>query len=104
MEPLPDGVFFEKDKRLYCEADFLLLFGDRCARCGEAIIGRCLNALDLKWHPDHFTCDECGVALAGSSYIKRLGRPYCKPCNERLKARGTRELLAGRGRRGWSVR
>jgi predicted RNA-binding Zn-ribbon protein involved in translation (DUF1610 family) len=89
LETLPDGAFFEQDGRLYCEVDYLLLFGDRCARCGEAVVGRCLNALDLKWHPDHFTCDECGQTLAGSSFFKRLGRPFCKPCNEKLKQRGT---------------
>ena len=90
LESLPNGKFFDKDMRLYCEVDYMLLFGDRCARCGEAILGRCLNALDLKWHPEHFTCDECGDSLAGSSFFKRLGRPFCKPCNEKLKQTGTR--------------
>ena len=104
LEPLPDGQFFEKNGRLYCDIDYMLLFADRCARCGDGIVGRCLNALNSKWHPEHFTCDECGVTLAGSSFFKRQDRPMCKACNDRLKIVGThraasRHDAAANGRR-----
>jgi len=85
LMPFPEGKFFEQEGNLYCEPDYQILFGNRCGRCGENIIGRCINALDLKWHPEHFTCDECGEPLAGTSFVKRHGRPYCKPCNQKLK-------------------
>jgi len=35
----------------------------------------------------HFTCDECGKSLGGTSFVKRLGRPYCKECLELIKQR-----------------
>jgi len=85
LMPFPEGKFFEQEGKLYCEADYQCLYGNRCGRCGENIVGRCINALDLKWHPEHFTCDECGNQLAGTSFVKRLGRPHCKPCAQKLK-------------------
>ena len=92
LTPFPEGKFFENESKLYCEADYQVLFGNRCARCGENVMGRCINALDLKWHPEHFNCDECGQQLAGTSFVKKLGRPFCKPCAQRLKQEGALPL------------
>ena len=88
LMPFPEGKFFENESKLYCESDYQVLFGNRCGRCGENIIGRCINGLDLKWHPEHFTCDECGQQLAGNSFVKKFGRPYCKSCSAKLKQLG----------------
>lgn len=85
LMPFPGGKFFESLGKLYCEADYQTCFGNRCGRCGESIMGRCVTALDMKWHPEHFTCDMCGSALAGTSFVKRLGRPYCKDCVVKLR-------------------
>lgn len=60
----------------------------RCGRCAEIIRGKCITAMDIKWHPDHFTCENCGKPLAGTTFVKRNGKPYCKPCLERLKIQG----------------
>lgn len=74
-----------EDDKLYCEKDYYVLFGDRCARCGGIITEKLVSALDLKFHADHFTCEECGKALVGTSFIKRNDRPYCRECNSTLK-------------------
>ncbi|KAI3652424.1 hypothetical protein MP228_002749 [Amoeboaphelidium protococcarum] len=86
LRPFPEGSFIQaEDKHLYCEQDYYTIFGDRCARCGELIMERMIDALDLKWHADHFTCDHCGKVLAGSSYMKKGDRPFCKECHLKLK-------------------
>ena len=51
-QPFPDGEFFPVDGRLYCPTDFHEQFGSRCKGCGEVIVGRCLTAMDAKWHAD----------------------------------------------------
>lgn len=87
LMPFAEGKFFENSGRLFCEKDYQALFGSRCARCGETISGRSITALDMKWHPEHFMCDECGKPLAGTSFMKRFGRPLCKECLELIKQR-----------------
>ena len=71
-------------KSLLCERDYLILYGDRCAGCGDLITDKCITALDMKWHAEHFTCDSCGVQLAGGSYVKRHDGPICKNCANTL--------------------
>lgn len=90
LRPFPDGQFMQSpdDNMLYCEQDYYKLFGDRCARCGDLITERCIDALDLKWHHDHFCCDSCGKSLAGGSFVKRGDRPFCKECSNKLKNTG----------------
>ncbi|KAI9104817.1 hypothetical protein DFS34DRAFT_214499 [Phlyctochytrium arcticum] len=85
LEPFPENIFFEAGGRYYCDFDYTVLYGARCGRCGEIIRGKCLTALDMKWHPEHFTCDQCGKPLAGTTFVKKNNKPYCKPCVERLK-------------------
>lgn len=85
LMPFPGGNHYEHGGRLYCQHDYETHFGHRCGRCGNSIVGRFVNALDLKWHPEHFTCEACGTGLAGTSFVKRMGRPYCKPCVTALK-------------------
>lgn len=88
LEPFQDSQFFTIEERMLCEFDFLLLHGNRCSRCGEIISGKFITALGEKWHEDHFTCELCGLQLNGGSFFKRQGKPYCKPCNEKLKNKG----------------
>ncbi|KAI8819404.1 uncharacterized protein EV422DRAFT_568834 [Fimicolochytrium jonesii] len=87
LEPFPENIFFETEGRFYCEFDYTVLHGARCGRCGEIIRGKCITAMDMKWHPDHFTCVTCGKSLAGSTFVKKKSKPYCKPCVERLKVK-----------------
>ncbi len=50
---------------------------------------RSINAMDLHWHPEHFTCDSCNKQLAGNSFVKRNDRPWCRDCHQRTKVQGT---------------
>jgi len=82
FNPFPNGTFFEYEGKPYCETDYHELFGPRCGGCGRAIIGRCVTALNKKWHPEHFVCTHCGKSLAGGSFVERNGFPYCKGCKK----------------------
>jgi paxillin len=44
----------------YCEDHYFARFGERCAGCNEQIHEDVFHALDQAWHPEHFTCGECG--------------------------------------------
>ncbi|KAI9205477.1 uncharacterized protein BJ171DRAFT_61645 [Polychytrium aggregatum] len=85
LEPFPDGQYYEAGDSVYCEFDYGMLHGSRCGRCGEIIRGKITTALDMKWHPEHFTCEGCSKLLAGSGFLKYKGKPYCKPCHQKAK-------------------
>lgn len=52
----------------------------RCAQCAEVIMGKCISALDAKWHLEHFICENCGRSLVGGSFVRKDDKPYCKLC------------------------
>ncbi|KXS18289.1 hypothetical protein M427DRAFT_153426 [Gonapodya prolifera JEL478] len=78
--PFAAGVYFEERGRFFCEEDYGIMYGPRCAQCGELIKGAALTACDLRWHPEHFACAVCSSPLQGRTYAKRDGRPWCKGC------------------------
>jgi len=73
----PDGSFYEKDDRAYCEHDYFELFGERCSACNGTIRGECVSALNRKYHSEHFVCSYCQVQL-GSTFYELSGKPYCQ--------------------------
>ncbi|KJE93271.1 LIMS2 protein [Capsaspora owczarzaki ATCC 30864] len=89
FRPFPNERFYAYDERNYCEEDYRELFGPKCGHCGEFIVGKCISALDAKWHPEHFTCSVCGTSLAGTAFVKKDGRPWCKPCSNVQKPADT---------------
>ncbi|CAG8516101.1 18560_t:CDS:2, partial [Racocetra fulgida] len=48
-----------------------------CAGCGKAIIGKVLNAMGKRWHPEHFNCKHCGITLEYVAFFEKDGYPYC---------------------------
>jgi uncharacterized paraquat-inducible protein A len=42
-----------------------------------------LRGVHRKWHPEHFTCTNCNVGIAGP-YREVEEKPYCTSCAERL--------------------
>lgn len=51
-----------------------------CSRCNEEITSRILSALGKKWHPEHFTCLECGNTIVEKTFNERNGEPVCTNC------------------------
>jgi paxillin len=48
-----------------------------CAGCSNPIIGRIVRAMDQRWHPQCFTCGECGEFLEHVSSYEFNRKPYC---------------------------
>lgn len=39
-----------------------------------------LSALGKKWHPEHFTCLECGNPIVEKTFNEKNGEPVCTNC------------------------
>jgi len=78
------GTFFEHSGKPYCEAHYHQQSGSCCGGCGKPITGRCVNALEKKWHPEHFVCAFCMNPLAGGSFTEKNNKAYCKECYSKL--------------------
>ncbi|WRT65392.1 uncharacterized protein IL334_002335 [Kwoniella shivajii] len=48
-----------------------------CTGCDNAIIGRIVNAMNQRWHPQCFMCAECGELLEHVSSYEWEGKAYC---------------------------
>ncbi|XP_027714834.1 transforming growth factor beta-1-induced transcript 1 protein isoform X1 [Vombatus ursinus] len=51
-----------------------------CGSCNKPIAGQVVTALGRTWHPEHFLCGGCSMALGGSSFFEKDGAPYCPEC------------------------
>ena len=48
-----------------------------CAECNEPIVGRIVNAMGRRFHPQCFNCKECGTPLEHVSSYEWAGKAYC---------------------------
>eukprot|EP01112_Ceratiomyxa_fruticulosa_P023446 TRINITY_DN8958_c0_g1_i1.p1 TRINITY_DN8958_c0_g1~~TRINITY_DN8958_c0_g1_i1.p1 ORF type:complete len:535 (-),score=106.74 TRINITY_DN8958_c0_g1_i1:102-1706(-) len=78
------GTFYALDNKPYCADHYHANTGSVCGGCGKAIVGKCVNALDKKWHPEHFVCAFCMNPLAGNAFTENNGKAYCRDCNSKL--------------------
>lgn len=49
-----------------------------CASCHKLIVGKMITALGKTWHPEHFTCAQCGQEMGTSPFFERGGLAYCQ--------------------------
>ncbi|KAJ3080927.1 hypothetical protein HK102_002698 [Quaeritorhiza haematococci] len=69
----PDGP------QILCEQDYFRRLDLLCAKCGGALRGEHINALNKKYHVDHFTCSLCPTVFRQKdSYYERDGEVYCQ--------------------------
>lgn len=66
-----------EDGNAYCERDFIDTFAVKCGKCSEPVIGDCVNALGVGYHPEHFVCEMCKVTLEGA-FFEHEGGIYCE--------------------------
>jgi len=78
LQAFPNGSFFERDGRPYCETHFYAVHAPTCAACNQPIKGDCTNALGQQWHPEHFACVYCNKAFGGAPFFEHQGKPYCE--------------------------
>jgi len=93
LSPFPDGQFFEKDGRPFCNSCFSSVFAPRCKSCGQNIIGNCVNAMGAQWHPEHFVCQYCKRAFPGGLFFEIGGLPYCEPHYQLQQQKLTRGIV-----------
>ncbi|XP_049444780.1 leupaxin [Epinephelus fuscoguttatus] len=84
LKPFADGCFMELDGRPLCSQHFHSRQGTLCGGCGEPITGRCISALDRKFHPEHFVCAFCLRQLHHGIFKEQKGKPYCAACFNKL--------------------
>ncbi|KAM7013207.1 leupaxin [Tautogolabrus adspersus] len=84
LKPFTDGCFMELDGRPLCSLHFHSRQGTLCGGCGEPITGRCISALDHKFHPEHFVCAFCLRKLSQGVFKEQKGKPYCSTCFDKL--------------------
>ncbi|KAJ7158868.1 hypothetical protein C8R46DRAFT_907501, partial [Mycena filopes] len=51
--------------------------GLACGACNGSIVGRIVNAMGLRWHPECFRCSICSELLEHVSSYERDGKAYC---------------------------
>ncbi|KAM3876086.1 leupaxin [Diretmus argenteus] len=84
LKPFTDGCFLEMDGRPLCMLHFHSRQGTLCSSCGEPITGRCISALERKFHPEHFVCAFCLRQLSQGIFKEQKGKPYCSACHDKL--------------------
>jgi len=85
FQPFPESIFYEHEDRPYCHNCYTVNFAPMCYTCGGWVIGRVIEALDVKWHPECFGCYMCGAELCENGFFKHNGRPICIGCHNLLK-------------------
>ncbi|GFO38246.1 PDZ and LIM domain protein 5, partial [Plakobranchus ocellatus] len=75
---LLDIGFVEEGGYLYCERDYADHFAPHCEKCGQAIIGECVNALQKSYHPSCFLCVQCMKPIGGTKFHIEDGKFYCE--------------------------
>jgi len=62
-----------------CETDYFRRLDLLCYDCGRALRDRFIEALDRKYHIEHFACNVCRLPFgAQDSYYEHEGQPYCQ--------------------------
>jgi len=51
--------------------------GSLCAGCRKPLARQVIAALDQKWHPSCFVCEECKKPFESGLFFKVEGKPYC---------------------------
>ncbi|CAB1324280.1 unnamed protein product [Coregonus sp. 'balchen'] len=84
LKPFTDGCFLELDGRPLCSLHFHSRQGTLCGGCREPISGRCISAMERKFHPEHFVCAFCLRKLSQGVFKEQAGKPYCSACHTKL--------------------
>jgi len=78
------GSYYEFGGKPYCDVHYHQQTGSLCAGCGKAVTGKCVNALEKRWHPEHFVCAFCMNPLAAGNFTENGNKAYCRECHGKL--------------------
>ncbi|GAA5978747.1 hypothetical protein JCM11641_006164 [Rhodosporidiobolus odoratus] len=77
-DPTPDSSFSPTKQVPLCETDYFRRLSLLCNKCGQALRGSYITALDMKFHVEHFTCSVCPTVFGPQdSYYEHAGSVYC---------------------------
>ncbi|XP_072034102.1 paxillin-like isoform X2 [Amphiura filiformis] len=82
--PFNGSSFFDHGGIPYCEIHYHSVRGSLCAGCNKPITGRCITAMQKKFHPEHFVCAFCLKQLNKGTFKEQNDKSYCHPCFVRL--------------------
>ncbi|KAK7916012.1 hypothetical protein WMY93_011773 [Mugilogobius chulae] len=82
--PFVNGSFFDHEGLPFCEAHYHERRGSLCSGCQRPITGRCITAMNRKFHPEHFVCAFCLKALNKGTFKEEKDKPYCHTCFSKL--------------------
>lgn len=82
--PFNSSCFYEFADLPFCEFHYHQKRGSLCSTCQAPINGRCITALNKKFHPEHFTCSYCLKKLSKGTFKENNDRPFCHQCYKKL--------------------
>ncbi|CAJ0943162.1 unnamed protein product, partial [Mesorhabditis belari] len=74
------GSFFDHQGAPLCEQHYHEKRGSLCSVCRQPISGRCVSAMGLKFHPEHFRCTYCARQLTKGIFKEVDRKPFCHKC------------------------
>ncbi|MFH4977832.1 hypothetical protein AB6A40_004541 [Gnathostoma spinigerum] len=84
--PFDAGSFYEYGGIPLCETHYHEKRGSLCASCSRPISGRCVSAMGLKFHPEHFCCSYCQKQLNKGTFKEVDRKPFCHKCYQTTHA------------------
>lgn len=78
-----DSEFYVLNNQPYCRDCYHYDNNSICQNCGLGIEGRCLETFSdthgniIRYHPDCFSCTECGKSLRDEEYYSVNGKTLC---------------------------
>uniref|UniRef100_A0A0K0DWE8 LIM zinc-binding domain-containing protein n=1 Tax=Strongyloides stercoralis TaxID=6248 RepID=A0A0K0DWE8_STRER len=81
--PFTHGSFFDYNGVPYCEHHYHQHKGSLCSVCNGPILGRCVSAMGVKFHPEHFCCSYCNKQLSKGTFKEVSGKTFCQKCYEK---------------------
>ncbi|XP_078087454.1 leupaxin-like [Mustelus asterias] len=84
LTPFVNGSFFEVGGMPYCELHYHQRQGSLCSGCQKPISGRCISAMGMRFHPEHFICAFCLKQLSQGVFKENKEKPYCNACFNKL--------------------
>ncbi|XP_038656741.1 leupaxin-like [Scyliorhinus canicula] len=84
LNPFLSGSFFEVGGMPYCELHYHQRQGSLCNGCQKPINGRCIAAMGMRFHPEHFVCAFCLKQLSQGVFKENKDKPYCNACYNKL--------------------
>ncbi|XP_057663409.1 paxillin-B isoform X1 [Diorhabda carinulata] len=78
--PITENTFKTKEDLPYCTPCHTKLFAPICKACAQPITDKCVQAMGVNWHEDHFVCEDCKTKLIGQQFMDVAGIPRCQKC------------------------